>query len=129
MNETIDILLVDDTPENLSLILAYCKNTPHRFSSATNGEEALALLKQKRFDLVFMDIQMPVMDGHTAVKLYREWELSQNHEKTFIAALTAFHMEEEKKKCLDAGCDLFITKPVKKITILETIELAKKDRT
>ena len=79
-------------------------------------------MKSNRYDFVFMDIQMPVMDGLTATKSYREWESVNTKVHVPIAALTAFALQEDHAKSLNAGCDLHLTKPVKKLTIIEAIK-------
>lgn len=121
LNQPLRILLVDDSIDNRNLILAYLRRHPFTITSAENGEEALKLMKSTSFDLVFMDIQMPVMDGLTATRTFREWERSQGSHHLPIAALTAFALSEDGVKSKAAGCDVHITKPVKKTTILDSI--------
>lgn len=116
------ILVVDDSIENRALILAYLKKYPFLVETAENGREALNLMKNIPYDFVFMDIQMPVMDGLTATKEYREWERAHSSGHVPIAALTAFALQEDLTKSLSAGCDMHLTKPVKKLTILEAIK-------
>lgn len=120
LDKKLHILVVDDSTENCALIKAYLKKFPFHVDMAGNGEEALARLTTTHYDLVFMDIQMPVMDGLTATKIFRLWE-KDNGGHVPIAALTAFSLQEDKDKSLNAGCDLHLTKPVKKSTILQTI--------
>jgi PAS domain S-box-containing protein len=122
-DQNLKILLVDDSLENRNLIMAYLKKFPFEVTMAENGEEALQHLKHTKFDLVFMDVQMPVMDGLTATKVFREWEKINGTPRVPIAALTAFALEEDMTRSLDAGCDIHITKPVKKFTILDTIKV------
>jgi PAS domain S-box-containing protein len=122
-SKNLKILLVDDSIENRNLILAYLKKYPFEIITAENGLEALTMLKDQKFDLVFMDIQMPIMDGLTATKNFREWESTHCEGHVPIAALTAFALQEDRSRSFDAGCDLHITKPVKKLTILETIKV------
>lgn len=117
----VKLLLVDDSVENRSLILAYLKKYAFDIVTAENGQEALDHMKAQNFDLVFMDVQMPVMDGLTATSLYRTFELQAKRKRLPIVALTAYALQEEKIKCLNAGCDLHLTKPIKKATVLETI--------
>lgn len=116
------ILVVDDSVENRALILAYLKKYPFMIETADNGLDALNLMKSNRYDFVFMDIQMPVMDGLTATKEFREWEHQHSTGHVPIAALTAFALQEDHNKSLNAGCDLHLTKPVKKMTILDAIK-------
>lgn len=116
------ILLVEDNPDNRLLIKAYLKNTPHTVEEAENGSIAVDMYKQGNYDLVFMDVQMPVMDGHEATRSIRAWEQEQNKNRTKIVSLTAHAIKEEVDKCLAAGCDTHLSKPIKKATLLQTIK-------
>ena len=73
------------------------------------------------YDLVLMDMQMPVMDGYTATRRIREWEQNQSADPALIIALTAYALKDDEQKSLDVGCDLHLTKPIKKAQLLETI--------
>ncbi len=115
------ILLVDDTEHNRTIIQFYLQNTGHRITDAENGEIALNLFKQNKYDLVFMDMQMPVMDGMTATREIRKWELEHELIPTPVIGLTAVAFTEELKATLAAGCNETITKPVKRNTILAII--------
>ncbi len=117
----LNILLVDDTLTNRNLIKAYLKNFPYEIAEAVNGKEALKMMKKQRFDLVFMDMQMPEMDGYTATRKFREWELSNRSFKTPIIALSAYALIEEQNKSLQSGCNSYLCKPIKKETLLNTI--------
>jgi len=81
----------------------------HRVEVASNGLEALEAVKVKKFDIVFMDLQMPVMDGIEASQRIREWENESVH--TFIVALTAGYFPEDGQKLFEAGMDNYLTKP------------------
>ncbi len=116
------ILLVEDNPDNRMLIKAYLKKTPYSLDEAENGSIAVELFEQNNYDLVLMDVQMPVMDGHEATRLIREWEKTHNRKRTKIISLTAHAIREEIDKCLEAGCDSHLSKPIKKATLLSTIE-------
>ena len=116
------ILLVEDNPDNRMLIKAYLKKTPHSLDEAENGSVAVDMYKQGNYDLVFMDVQMPVMDGHEATRLIRAWEKEQNKKPTKIVSLTAHAIKEEIDKCMAAGCDTHLSKPIKKATLLQTIK-------
>jgi len=116
------ILLVEDNPDNRLLIKAYLKNTPHSIDEAENGAIAVDMYKQDNYDLIFMDVQMPVMDGHEATRQIRAWEKENNKQHTKIISLTAHAMKEEIDKCMAAGCDTHLSKPIKKSTLLQTIK-------
>lgn len=116
------ILLVEDNPDNRMLIKAYIKKTPYSLDEAENGSIAVELFKQNNYDLVLMDVQMPVMDGHEATRLIREWEETHDKSRTKIISLTAHAIREEIDKCMAAGCDSHLSKPIKKATLLSAIE-------
>ena len=118
----LEILLVEDTADNVLLVKAYLKATPHKLDTAENGKVAVDKIKEKNYDLVLMDIQMPVMDGFTAVGKIREWEKKEGKERTAIVALTAYAMKEEVEKTLKAGCDAHLSKPIKKNQLLDLIK-------
>jgi len=115
------ILLADDSLDNRFLIEAYLAKTACELDMAENGEIALNKLMSRRYDLVLMDIQMPVMDGYTAVQAYRRWEREHQIRPIRIIALTASALKEDARKCLEAGCDAHLPKPIKKATLLEAI--------
>ena len=119
--QSIKILLVDDAEENLLLIQAFLKNEPYQLVICENGSEAVETFKTERFDLVFMDIQMPVMDGYEATRRIRAWEHETRAEPTPIVALTAHAMVEESEKIKAVGCDMHLTKPVRKQRLLDTV--------
>lgn len=116
------ILLVEDNPDNRMLIKAYLKKTPHNLDEAENGSIAVDMFKAADYDLVFMDVQMPVMDGHEATRLIRAWEEEQGKSRTKIISLTAHAIREEVEKCMAAGCDSHLSKPIKKTTLLNAID-------
>lgn len=115
------ILLVDDNRDNCNLIRLYLRNTPFSLKTAENGQEAVKLFCAKPYDLILMDIEMPIMDGYEATQKIRQWEHGQQRTPVPIIALTAHAFIRFKKKCLDAGCSDFLTKPVKKAKLIETI--------
>ena len=123
--QSLHILLVDDNPDNRMLVLAYLKKSPHTIDIAENGEEAFNKFMAGKYNIILMDMQMPVMDGYTATKLIREWEAKKGIKKnqtTPIIALTAYALMEEIQKSLDAGCTAHLTKPIKKARLLEGID-------
>ncbi|PIO47816.1 MAG: hypothetical protein CMR00_07990 [[Chlorobium] sp. 445] len=115
------ILVVDDGHDNQLLIKAFFRKLPFELHMAENGRTALKLFQEQQFDLVLMDLQMPDLDGYAATAAMRKWEMQHQKMKTPIIALSAFALQEEKDRALKAGCDAYLTKPVKKDALLKTI--------
>jgi two-component system, sensor histidine kinase and response regulator len=115
------ILFAEDSADNRALIQAYMKNTPHQVEFAENGKAAINKFVAGRYDLVFMDIQMPLVDGYTAVREIRCWENYMGQRPTPIVALTASADTEAIRRTQEAGCNLHVSKPLKKTTLLEAI--------
>ena len=120
-NKKIRILLADDTEDNRILFTHYLKNEPFEIIQAENGLEAVDKVKSGEFDLVFMDVQMPEMDGYAATSIIREWEKETHHSHIPIVALTAHALSDDRQKSLKAGCDDHVTKPFKKDALLKVI--------
>jgi two-component system sensor histidine kinase/response regulator len=123
------ILLVDDSEDNRFLVLALFRESPHLFQPAENGKEALDYFQKaaagpqdalatRRFDIVLMDVQMPIMDGYAATRAIRAWETEKGLPRTPIYALSANALKEDEARSLEAGCDGHLTKPVRKATLL-----------
>jgi two-component system, sensor histidine kinase and response regulator len=119
------ILLVEDSPDNQVLIRSYLKGTPYRFDIADHGAIALELFKNGYYDLILMDMQMPVMDGYEATRAIRAWEREHDLPPIQVIALTALALKEDGIKILDAGCNAHMTKPIKKHTLLEVLRACK----
>jgi CheY-like chemotaxis protein len=102
------ILLVEDNAINRMLSQRFLKNLNTDIEIAEDGREALNICSYKKFDLIFMDCQMPVMDGFQATRQIRRSPLNQT---TPIVALTGLDSENERQACLQAGMNDFITKP------------------
>ncbi|MBF0294873.1 MAG: response regulator [Magnetococcales bacterium] len=115
------ILLVEDAEDNQILVRAFLKNTPYLLDLAENGEQAVRMVREKAYAMVLMDVQMPVMDGYTATRRIRQWEREHGLAPVPILALTAHAMEGEAERSREAGCDLFLSKPIKKLRLLEVI--------
>ncbi len=127
--ERLSILLADDNDENRLVISSFLKSYNWRIDEAKNGREALLLYQQNKYDLILMDMQMPVMDGYSATLEVRKIEAARGEVRAPIIALTAYALKEEMEKSLEAGCDEHVTKPVSKTTLLSTIEKFTKDYT
>jgi two-component system, sensor histidine kinase and response regulator len=115
------ILLVDDAEENCMVIQAFLKNTDYQLVLAFDGEEGLEKAKSGQFDLILMDVQMPIMDGYEATRKIRGWEGELGRRRIPIIALTANAMKEDIDHAHDAGCDRYLTKPVRKQILMDTI--------
>ncbi|WP_415713838.1 ATP-binding protein [Maridesulfovibrio sp.] len=117
----LDILLVEDNKANCMLIQLFFKDMPHKLKIAHNGAEGLEQARTNKFDIVFMDIEMPVMDGYECTRKIRSWENQTETRPSIIVALTAHALTEAREKILEAGCDSFLTKPISKDKIISTI--------
>ena len=109
------ILLVEDHPVNQKLAKTMLTKIGYKFKLATNGAEAMRILKQETFSLVLMDIQMPVMDGIEATKMIRK--SMPTDQQPVIIAMTANTTDKDREHCLDAGMNDFLAKPVKKMQL------------
>jgi two-component system sensor histidine kinase/response regulator len=113
------VLLVEDYPPNREIAKFFLSGTGLEVSIAENGAEAVSRVKENRFDLIIMDVQMPVMDGLAAS---REIRILENGKTVPIIGMTAHAFESDREKCLGAGMNYVITKPVdwpKAIIILQ----------
>lgn len=115
------ILLVEDNEDNRLLVSSFLKNTPHQLDMAENGAVGVEAFKAGGYDIVFMDVQMPVMDGYTATREIRQWETAEGRPAVPIIALTAHALKEDEQKSFDAGCTGHLTKPIKKAKLLSAL--------
>jgi signal transduction histidine kinase/DNA-binding response OmpR family regulator len=116
------LLLADDSTDNRRLVQLYLRQQPYDLTQAEDGAEALAAFRSGAYDLVLMDVHMPVLDGLAATRAIRAWEREQGRPPTPIVALTASAMPEDVRRALEAGCDAHLAKPVKKQILLAAIE-------
>ncbi|MCW3807279.1 response regulator [Plebeiibacterium marinum] len=105
-----NILLVEDNFSNQQIIILYIKNEVNKIEVAYNGKEALDKFGKAKYDLILMDVQMPIMDGFKATQKIREIEKSTNTH-TPIIAVTANAFPEDKERCMASGMDDYISKP------------------
>jgi CheY-like chemotaxis protein/HPt (histidine-containing phosphotransfer) domain-containing protein len=117
------ILVAEDSPVNLLLIEKYLKDPSFEIDTARDGAVALAKFQSSAYDLVLMDLQMPVMDGYEATRSMRAWEAKHQKSPTPILALTAHGFKEEEQKSLAAGCNAHLIKPIHKPDLLAAIQL------
>ncbi|VAW70782.1 BarA sensory histidine kinase (= VarS = GacS) [hydrothermal vent metagenome] len=116
------ILLVEDNPVNQIVAKKMLEKIGLSYEVANNGEEAINILKQSHeINLVLMDCQMPVMDGYTATQVLREYEKKSGARRLPVVAMTANAMEGDKEKCLSAGMDDYVAKPVKLVSLKEAL--------
>jgi CheY-like chemotaxis protein len=115
------VLLCEDSQDNAFLIRAYLKNTPYLIEHARDGQAGVDLFRKEHFDLVLMDIQMPVLDGHAATRQMREWEGSAGRKATPILALTAHALKDEMERCQKSGFTAFLSKPIRKEKLLAAL--------
>ena len=120
--QALRILLVEDFVDNRMLVQSYLKSTPYQIEIAENGEIAVEKYMSGQYDLVLMDMQMPVMDGYTATREIRKWETEHSVRPKPIIALTANALKEDARRSLDAGCTAHLTKPIKKTPLLQAID-------
>ncbi|MGZ3773394.1 MAG: ATP-binding protein [Pseudobdellovibrionaceae bacterium] len=116
------ILLADDSEDNRMLVKAYLKALPVDIVECNNGVEAFDLFKKMKFDLVLLDLQMPILDGYESIRLIRDWEGKNRQEITPVFALSADSLPELVEKAISSGCDRHISKPVRKKTLIEIVE-------
>ncbi len=116
------ILLAEDNPLNRKLVVSLLRGRGHHAVVATNGREAVDYVRKAPFDLILMDIQMPVMDGFEATRLIREWERETGADRTPVIAVTAHVLEEEKERCFAMEMDGFVGKPIRRRDFLATVE-------
>lgn len=119
INPATRVLVVEDNPMNQKVVGAFLSR--HRIvpTFANDGLEALERVKAQAFDLIFMDIQMPHMDGYTATRRMRD----QLGLATPIVAMTAYAMPGERRRCLDAGMNEYIAKPVRMQQLTELLHI------
>ncbi len=113
------LLLVEDNDDNRQLVHVFLRGQCWDITDAVDGLEAVRLCTEHSFDLVLMDIQMPRMDGHAATHEIRQLERASGRPPARIIALTAHALPEEHERILIAGCDGYLTKPLKKKTLLD----------
>ncbi len=120
----LSILVAEDVEDNRLLINEYLKKENLQIDMAEDGLQALEMAKSTHYDMIFMDMQMPVMDGYQATGEIRKWQKEVAHttvEELPVIALTAHAMKEDMQKCLDAGCSGYLSKPIRKTALIEAI--------
>ena len=124
----LEILLVEDNPVNQELAERLLKKRGYQVTLANNGAEAVDFFEKNCFDLIFMDMQMPVMDGIEAAEsirsreMRRSWVVSQDFKPVPIVAMTANAMQGDRERCLQAGMNDYVSKPIKPVELYAAID-------
>ena len=119
---SLKILLVEDMPVNQKVACRMLEGFGHSPKVAQNGLDALNILEEQTFDLILMDVQMPLMDGLEATRMIRQSEAGQDGGHIPIIAMTAHAMKGDKERCLEAGMDGYVSKPFDPAELFEVIE-------
>lgn len=119
----INVLLVEDNAVNSTIISTMLRGMNVSLTTTANGQQAVRTYcdTNQPFDIVFMDCEMPVMDGYQATNFIRKWETENNRKGVAICALTAHAMDEHVQKCIDAGMNYHLAKPVRRIAIEDVL--------
>ena len=123
---SLSVLLAEDTPANQKVVTTMLKKRGHSVIVAQNGREAVELFKKQRFDVVLMDVQMPILDGFQATSVIRALERGAET-TTPIIAMTAHAMRGDREKCLEAGMDAYVAKPIDVKQLLGLVESVAED--
>ena len=118
----LSILLAEDNPVNQRVAQRMLEKLGHSVVVANNGREAVDALEGARFDAVLMDMQMPEMDGLQATGAIRTRELVQGLARVPVIALTANAMKGDREKCLMAGMDAYLSKPIKSAELKDALD-------
>lgn len=122
-SENIRLLLVEDNIINQKVAISMLNKTGLRsIDIAEDGKQAVSMVQAKPYDLVLMDCQMPVMSGYEATGMIRKWEMTQHLPRLPIVAMTANAMTGDREKCLAAGMDDYLSKPIKTEKLKEKLE-------
>ena len=115
-----NILIIEDDELNQRMLEIMLSGKGYTLQFASNGLEGFEAIKSNKFDLVFMDLMMPLMDGFETCRRIREWEAGKTHVP--IVALTAYTMQREAQKCFEVGMDDYISKPLQVNRLFQLIE-------
>lgn len=117
------VLLAEDVPDNQELVRFFLSSSGAQVDVVANGAEALRRAMESSYDVVLMDIQMPVLDGYAATRRLREMGFRGS-----IVALTAHAMREDRQRCYDAGCNGYLSKPFSRDTLIEIVSRLSRER-
>lgn len=120
--DSLEVLVAEDNLVNQKLIVALLEKAGHKVTLTNNGREACQAIRNKRFDLVLMDVQMPEMDGFEATYEIRRFQSEANQTPAPIIALTAHASSGDRKRCLAAGMDDYLSKPIHASDLFEMVD-------
>ena len=120
-SRSFDILLAEDNQVNQKLACKILQKYNHNVDVADNGQIALEKLQKRHYDVVLMDVQMPIMGGFEATAKIREWEKANHIPRTPILALTAHAMLGDREKCLQAEMDDYLSKPLRQTQLIQCV--------
>ena len=115
------LLVVDDSVDNRLVVKAFLKEIGIEISEADNGKDGLECVQRGSYDLVLMDVHMPVMDGISAIREIRQWEEKNSRGRVPIIVLSADALVASREDAKTAGCDAYLSKPIKKYTLREIV--------
>jgi CheY-like chemotaxis protein len=120
--DTLNVLVAEDNPVNAQLFSRMFKKLGHNVTLANDGSVAINTLSERSFDVIFMDIEMPHLNGLEATKIIREGTLGEGVRDIPIVALTAHVLEEVESKCKQVGMNAFLTKPTRINDLISVID-------
>jgi CheY-like chemotaxis protein len=126
----LNILVVEDEPVNQAIADVMLRHLGYSPAYAADGRSAIAAAQAAAFDVIFMDLQMPGLDGFAATQAIREWERQQTpgHKPSKIVAFTASVSPDDRRRCQEVGMDGFIGKPTSLERLREILELVRSSR-
>ncbi len=116
-----ELLLVEDNPVNQKIARVFFTALGLNVTVASDGQQAIDIYREKQFDVIFMDLQMPVMDGFDATLWIRRYETARKSKKTPIIALTGNVTDDYRARCFEVGMDDFFEKPLNRKNITERL--------
>jgi len=121
VNPGLRVLIAEDSEDNMFLLQAFLRDQDIHIERAENGQIALDKLKSNRYDLVLMDVEMPILDGYETTRQFRDWEAAGSLPSVPVVALTAHTSPEHVGRSVNAGCTAYLAKPINKKALVEAI--------
>jgi len=118
----LNILIAEDSDRSYYVLESYLEGEPHRLTRAQDGATAVERFKTGGYDLVLMDVHMPVMDGYAAARAIREWETTDGRARVPIVVLSSDSPETQRENGARVGCSGYITKPASKVAVLSALK-------